>query len=257
VTRRIRRPLPSFRSALAAGAALTIAIAAAAAAPGPTATDPPAPEALPPVPALADALDTAAPDAVVPSPAQHLGRRLGARFTRHHEMVEYFETLAAASDRVRLLPYGRSEQGRRLFVAVISAPDHLARLDEIRRTNAALADPERTSAADARRLAAALPATVWLSYNVHGNEPSCTEAAMQVAWRLASSTAGPLRDALDETVVVIDPCLNPDGRERYVSFFEQTVGRFAHPDPVAAEHREPWPAGRANHYLFDLNRDWV
>src|SRR5690606_12305586 len=62
---------------------------------------------------------------------------------------------------------------------------------------------------------------------------------------------------LKNTIVILDPCLNPDGYERYVHWYNQRKGYQPNPAPYAWEHREPWPGGRYNHYLFDLNRDWA
>ncbi len=197
------------------------------------------------------------PDPSVPTPASVLGHAIGERFTRHEQMVAWCRRLAEASPRVRLEPYGRSTQGRPLFVLVISHPGNLDRLDEILAANARLADP-RAADATARRIAIEdEPAVSWMSFNVHGNEASCMEAAMLVAYRLAAGRTEAVERILTDSVVVIDPCLNPDGHARYVSFFQDRVGMDADPFPMAAEHREPWPSGRPNHYLFDLNRDWV
>ena len=197
------------------------------------------------------------PDPAVPTPASVLGHAIGERFTRHEQMVAWCRQLADVSPRVRLETYGTSTQGRPLLVLLISRPDNLDRLDEILAANARLADP-RSAEDAARRIAIEDEPTVsWMSFNVHGNEASCMEAAMLVAYRLAAGRTEAIERTLADSVVVIDPCLNPDGHARYVSFFQDRVGMDADPFPMAAEHREPWPSGRANHYLFDLNRDWV
>src|SRR6185312_7501921 len=101
------------------------------------------------------------------------------------------------------------------------------------------------------------PAIVWLSYNVHGNEPASSEAAMQTLFDLVDPSNMLTKAWLKNTVVVIDPCLNPDGHDRYVSFYNSVKGSVPNPDPVSREHAEPWPGGRYNHYYFDLNRDWA
>lgn len=204
-------------------------------------------------------LDWAAvdPDPAVPTPASVMGHEIGERYTRHHQLVDWCRALADASPRVSLEMYGTSNQGRPLMVLVVTSPENHARLDEILAANARLADPAGTSDAEATRIASSNPSISWLSYNVHGNEGSCTEAAILVSYRLAADRRAEVTSMLDDSIVVIDPCLNPDGRERYVSFFQQNVGDAADPFPASAEHREPWPSGRANHYLFDLNRDWV
>jgi len=97
-------------------------------------------------------------------------------------------------------------------------------------------------------------AIVWLSYNVHGNESSSTEASMATLYELIQDERS---EWLQNTVVIIDPCINPDGRDRYANFFWQYGNQPYNPDPNSREHIEFWPGGRANHYLFDLNRDWA
>lgn len=194
----------------------------------------------------------------VPSPAEYLGYPIGDHFSRHGDIVGYMKTLAEVSDRVQIRRYGQSHQRRDLHIVTISSPDNLARLDKILASNAKLTDPRNTSAAEADRIINSNPAIAWFSFNVHGNEPSPAEASMQVAYTLAAGEDDEVRGILDDVVLVIDPIVNPDGRERYVSFYENTVGVGGpNPSADAAEHDEPWPGGRTNHYLFDLNRDWL
>ena len=184
--------------------------------------------------------------AQVLSPKEFLGYELGEKFTRHHQVVSYFQHIAGESPNVKLHQYGTTNEDRPLLMALISSPENLANLEMIRTDNL--------------KRAGVLPgspstdiAVVWLSYNVHGNESNSTEASMATTYKLLSEH----QDFLENTLVVIDPCINPDGRERYVNFYWET-GQFPfNPDPQSAEHQEPWPGGRQNHYLFDLNRDWV
>jgi hypothetical protein len=203
--------------------------------------------------ALACAPAAAAQDRPPPSPADVLGYGIGERFTPYAGVREYVRALDAASERVEVRTYGRTPEGRELVQVVIARPENLRRLPEILAANAELArgaSPER-----ARQIAAANPAVVYFSYGVHGNESSSSEAAMWTAWDLARG-APEVAGALDSLVVVIDPATNPDGRDRYVQWFQSVVGDRPNPSPQAREHREPWPGGRFNHYLFDLNRDW-
>jgi len=191
----------------------------------------------------------------VASPAEVLGYELGERFTDHAGVVRYMEALAAASPRVQIRPYGKTVEGRPLLQVVIAREDHLARLDEILDRNRELTDPA-TPESRARAIAATNPAVLYFSYGVHGNEASSSEAAMWTAWDLvrgAESVAG----VLDSAIVIIDPAVNPDGRDRYVGWYRQAQGARPNPNPEAREHWEPWPGGRFNHYLFDLNRDWA
>jgi len=191
----------------------------------------------------------------VPTVASVLGYQVGEDFTHHHDLVRYYQQLAGASDRVRLEPYGETVEGRTLYLLIVTSPDNHARLEEIRDAVERLSDPRRTPAEEAEGLFDTTPVLVWLSYGVHGNESVSAEAALQVAYELAASEDPRVINWLQNAVVLIDPIVNPDGHERYVHFYRSTVGAVPNPDGFAAEHREPWPGGRTNHYLFDLNRD--
>src|SRR5579864_192888 len=151
----------------------------------------------------------------VPSPEVYLGYPLGAHFTAHHHVVDYFRAVAsAAPDRVRVEQYGSTYEGRPLLLAFIASPANLRRLESIRRNNLRLAGILRDSAADEHA-----PVIVWLSYNVHGNEPASTEAAMKTLYALLAPSSAQGGDLLEHTVVIIDPCINPDGRDRYVNWY--------------------------------------
>jgi hypothetical protein len=211
-------------------------------------------------PALAEPASiapSAAYNPAVPTLQSVLGYGLGEQFTPYSEVERYYKTLAGASDRVKLQPYGKSYEARTLYTVVISSPKNLARLDAIRAATAKLADPRKTTPDEAQKLAADTPVVLWYSYNVHGNEAASSEAAMQFAYELAASQDDRVRNWLDNAVMVIDPMANPDGRDRYVNFYKQSVGAYPRADRFAAEHNERWPGGRLNHYLFDLNRDWA
>ncbi|MEM8484041.1 MAG: M14 family metallopeptidase [Bacteroidota bacterium] len=187
----------------------------------------------------------------IPSPASFLGYKLGDYFTLHAHALDYFEALAAASGNVTLHEYGRSYEGRKLVYAVITSAENHAKIDEIKAANQQLANGE------ASQLMENQPLIHWMSYNVHGNEPSSTETAMQIAYRLAAGTDAKTQQMLDDLVVIIDPCLNPDGRDRYVYWYKSMHSKHLNTSADDLEHNEPWPGGRTNHYWFDLNRDWV
>ncbi|MVN92576.1 M14 family metallopeptidase [Mucilaginibacter aquatilis] len=186
------------------------------------------------------------------SPSQFLGYPLGSRYTLHYRVAEYFRYAAGKSKHIKLLPYGTTNEGRPLMIAVVGSEENMARLENIRQHNLFIAGLSKSQASLANA-----PAIVWLSYNVHGNEPSSSEAAMQTLFDLANTANNRTQAWLQNTVVIIDPCLNPDGRDRYVNFYNQASGLTANPDPSSREHIEPWPGGRVNHYYFDLNRDWA
>lgn len=195
----------------------------------------------------------------IPTPASILGYEIGDRFTRHADVHRYLEALSMTSDRVDIRIYGGTNEGRALSYLVITSPANHARLDEILSRNRALADPRATSESRARDIIDSNPAIAWFSYNVHGNEASSSESAMWLAYTLAAGKNPEIVDILEKVVLIIDPMINPDGRDRYVEWYNQTlgVGQGPNPNPDAAEHDEPWPGGRTNHYYFDLNRDWL
>ena len=201
-------------------------------------------------------LEFPAVDEKVPRPDAFLGYPLGERFTHWDRIVAYLEQVAAASPRVKTWEYGRTYEGRPLMLVAISSPANIQRLEEIRQEHQRLADTTNLPDAERDRLASRVPLVVWLAYGVHGNESSSAEAAMGAAYLLAAGQ-GDFARMLENMVVLIDPLSNPDGRERYVSGFEQRRGAEPNPNRSAAEHWEPWPGGRQNHYLIDLNRDWA
>ncbi|MEW6732653.1 MAG: M14 metallopeptidase family protein [Acidobacteriota bacterium] len=212
------------------------------------------------LPAYADSF-TFYPDAKyrsdIPKPEDVIGHSVGEHFTHYSDIVGYYRRLAEVSSNLKIIEYGRTYERRKLHLLIISSIENLAALDRIKAETARLGDPRRVSEAEMERTIAQLPATVWLSYNVHGDESSSSEAALQVVYHLLADQSEETTRLLKELVIVIDPLVNPDGRERYVSFYEQAQGRSAKMDSNAFEHHQRWPGGRFNHYLFDLNRDWA
>lgn len=187
------------------------------------------------------------------SPEEFLGYKIGSRYTPHFKLVNYFNHVAANSN-IKLEQYGETNEGRPLLLAFISSSDNMKNLEAIRINNLRLANLAKDKAAATEENA---PAIVWLSYNVHGNETSSSEASMLALYALVDPSNTKTSEWLKNTLVIIDPCLNPDGRDRYVNWFNSVVGKDMNPKRIAREHREPWPGGRTNHYNFDLNRDWV
>jgi len=182
------------------------------------------------------------------SPSEFLGYDIGTQFSRHHQVVDYFKSIAnALPNQVKLEEYGKTNERRPLYLAYVSSEENIKNIETIRENNlknTGLLEGSPTSTDTA---------IVWLSYNVHGNEASSSEAAMLTLYKLLTER----KDLLENTVVIIDPCINPDGRDRYVNWYNETASQPYDTDKKASEHNEPWPGGRPNHYLFDLNRDWA
>lgn len=192
-------------------------------------------------------------EAGVTSPAEFLGWDVGDWHVRAAESLAYFRELERTSPRVKLEFYARSHEGKPLFHAVITSPENHARLEAIRAEHLKLADPSQSAALDT----AGMPLVVVLSYSIHGNEPSGANAALLVAWQLASSNDAETLATLTDTVVLIDPAQNPDGLDRFATWANSHRSTHPNADPADREHNEPWPRARTNHYWFDLNRDWL
>jgi len=198
-------------------------------------------------------------NSAIPTFNQVLGYGVGEKITNYSDMLSYFEALErAAPKQIKLFEYGRTWEGRKLIYAAIGNSDNIANLDSFADKMQKLSDPRITNKKSAQQLIAQLPSSVWLGYGVHGNEISSTDAAMMTAYHLlAAPTESTNRKILKNTLVFIDPLQNPDGRSRFTSRYYATVGLEHSNDRLSAEHNEPWPSGRSNHYLFDMNRDWL
>lgn len=184
------------------------------------------------------------------SPAEFLGYELGDRFTRHHRMVEYFNHVDESNANVQVMQYGETYEHRPLIYAIIASPENFKNIEQIRQDNL-------KRAGMAEGTPSMKVAIVWLSYNVHGNEANSMEASMKTIYELVNPDNAKTKEWLKNTVVIMDPCINPDGRDRFANFYNQYGNNPPNADPQSREHLEPWPRGRANHYLFDLNRDWA
>lgn len=196
----------------------------------------------------------------VPTAGEFFEIPLGQRFTPHRDVMDYCNMLAEKSPRAILQKYGKSAEGRDLVLMLISSEENLARWDEIRQSQMLLADPvqlQRQKNGDLSAVLKDLPAVVWLSYNVHGDESSATEAALATMHQLIDGAGDRWDSIRRNTLIIADPLLNPDGRERYLQWYNSVRAHPADPDPLAREHSPPSPSGRTNHYYFDLNRDWA
>ncbi|MCA1755892.1 MAG: hypothetical protein LC649_00305 [Bacteroidales bacterium] len=189
----------------------------------------------------------------LPSPDLFFGYPIGDHHTRYDLIVEYFRLLADKSDRAEFELFGYTEEMRPQIVLTISSPENLSRLEEIREEHLKLSDPGLTDKPDP----ADMPVIIQLGFNVHGNEASAGEASLLAAWYLTASLDDEMENILANSIIFIEPVLNPDGRERFVSWVNQNKGYNVSSDPYDREHTEPWPGGRTNHYWFDLNRDWL
>ncbi|NBB75306.1 MAG: peptidase M14, partial [Bacteroidetes bacterium] len=193
-------------------------------------------------------------DDAIPTPEEVIGHEIGTRHTAPYEVVQYFEAVAAVSDRVTLERHGTTYGDRPLIHAFVTSPDNHDRLDEIRQANRQLSEaPEEVTDA----MLQDHPAVAYMGYSIHGDEASGTESAVLLLYHLAAGSGPEVDAALNDIVTIIDPLFNPDGRNRFVNWVNNNRGGTPNADPQDREHDQPWPGGRTNHYWFDLNRDWL
>lgn len=194
-------------------------------------------------------------DSAAPKPESLLGYGPGERVTNFRDQERVVLAIAAkAGAKVRVIEYGRSVEGRPLRVFAVSSPRNIARLDQIRQDNEALAEPKPGQ--DTAAIQARTPALVWVNECIHGDEPASFESAMWLMYNLAAAKGGRIEKALDDAVVFLNPVYNPDGHERYAVYYDSVATGAS--EPGAFERQEPSLVyGRTNHYRFDMNRDRI
>ena len=194
-------------------------------------------------------------DSDILSPEEFLGYPIGEMHTRHDLIVSYMEYLSDSSDKAEIFYYGKTYEKRKLLVLAISSPEKIDDLEKIRDSHISYLDPEHPDY-NSNNKPKEFPVIINLGYNVHGNEPSSSEAALLTAYTLVSSQSEEINKYLNESIILLDPTINPDGRDRHTHWANTYKGSPLVDDPQDAEHNEYWPGGRTNHYWFDLNRDW-
>lgn len=204
-------------------------------------------------------LDYYLPDGVtynseIPTPKSVLGTEVGEWHVRHDQLVNYMYAVAEASDRVTISEYARSHESRPLLMLTITSPENHRNIDKLKREHVQLTDASSSGNLDISKM----PAVITLSYSVHGNEPSGSNSSLVTVYHLAAAQGKEIEDALKNTIILIDPSINPDGLSRFAQWANQhkSLNKLV-TDPASREYNEVWPGGRTNHYWFDLNRDWL
>ena len=184
----------------------------------------------------------------IPTPEEFLGYPIGSHHTRHDKVIEYIKTLDRLSDRMTVKEIGFSYEFRQQVTAIITSPENQGNLENIR-----IKHLERGTSESGNDV----PLVIQLGFNVHGNEPSSTEAALLTAYYLVANEDEETKQWLNKMIILLDPVYNPDGRDRHTNWANMHKGSPLVGDPLDREHNEVWPGGRTNHYWFDLNRDWL
>ena len=193
---------------------------------------------------------------LISNPEVFLGFEAGQRVANPAQISAAIAAWQGQSDRLKVIEYARTHEGRPLFSVFISSPENLARLDEIEAQITRLSDARNLGDGEANTIIESLPAVAWMAYSIHGNETSGADAALASIYHLIASTDTEVTSMLDNMIVVIDPMMNPDGRARFAKSLEQYRGTAPNVDDQSLLHTGDWPFGRTNHYFFDLNRDF-
>jgi hypothetical protein len=189
----------------------------------------------------------------IPTPKQVLGYEVGDWMVSHDQLIKYMETIAASSDRAIMVEYARSYENRPLVHLIFSSPENLARLDEIKAEHQKLSDPSTSASLNTENM----PLVVLLGYSVHGNEASGVNASLLTAYYLAAGVSAQIKELLKNTIIIVDPALNPDGVNRFANWVNMNRSFADLTDPNSRVFNEVYPGGRGNHYWFDMNRDYL
>ncbi len=191
-------------------------------------------------------------DKSIPTPTSFFGFQIGEQHVSHDMQYMYMRALADASPRITLTEYARTHELRPLVYLTITSERNHGRLEEIRQQHLRLSDPEQNIKPSDQQ-----PIVIYQGYSIHGNEPSGGNAAVLMAYYLAAAQTPELEAMLDNMVILLDPCLNPDGFHRFANWVNMHRNKNLTANPNDREFTESWPRGRSNHYWFDLNRDWL
>lgn len=192
----------------------------------------------------------------ITKPESFLGFAVGHQTATPEQINQLVNIWAQESDKVNIIEYARSYEGRPLHYLIISSPANLAKLTTIEKNVAALSKPDNLSKSEINKLIADTPATAWMSYSIHGNESSGADSALALIYQLIASTNADVTAMLDDLVIFVDPMMNPDGRARFTKRLQENRGAAPNIDSQSLLHSGSWPFGRGNHYLYDLNRDF-
>ncbi|MCF8237434.1 MAG: zinc carboxypeptidase [Saprospiraceae bacterium] len=200
--------------------------------------------------AISDYLPGLNMDPAIPLPSKILGFQVGDWHASHDQILAYARAVATVSDRVVLTPYATSHEARPLILLTISSPNNLGQLETIRLDHLARISGRTTTSGNA-------PVILYQGFSIHGDEASGANAAMLYLYYLAACRDPDLIAMLEKSVVLLDPCFNPDGTQRFSTWANMHQGTPHSVQSADRQHHQQWPSARTNHYWFDLNRDWL
>ena len=188
----------------------------------------------------------------IPKPKEILGFNVGDWHINHDKLIDYLTKLSESSKRIKIENRGYTYENRPLILLTITSEKNHSRLEELRKNHINILN-KSLSQNNLKKV----PAVVYQGFSVHGNEASGSNAAVLLAYYLASSEDEKVLELLDNLIILLDPSLNPDGLQRFSQWVNSQRSYIKNPDSYEREYNEIWPGGRTNHYWFDLNRDWL
>ena len=193
----------------------------------------------------------------IDEPSSFLDFNYGERVASPAQISSAIMVWSEQSNRLKVVEYAKSHEGRPLYALFISAPENINNLEVIKSNITKLSDARNINDKEAKSIIQSMPALAWMAYSIHGNETSGADAALGIIYHLIASTDSDVIEMLSEMIIVVDPMMNPDGRDRFAKSLEQYRGTSPNYDDQSLLHTGDWPYGRTNHYYFDLNRDWL
>ncbi len=189
----------------------------------------------------------------IPTPKQHFGYQIGDWHVPYYQLIDYLKKVDEHSERISMVQYGQTHENKPLYLLTITNSNNHSKIDQIKTEHKKLIDPLKSASVNTKTM----PLVTWMGYSVHGNEASGTNAVPLVVYYLAAAEGTEIEKLLAETIILIDPRINPDGGERFATWVNANKSNNLVSDVNSRELNEWWPGGRFNHYYFDLNRDWL
>ena len=186
----------------------------------------------------------------IPTPKSVIDHEVGEWHITHDKLIAYMKVLAASSNRISIENRGKTFEGRPLLLLTITSPENHENIEKIK-------EKHRKATNDVSVNVTKDPIVVYQGFSIHGNEASGSNAALALGYYLAASETAEVKELLKNTVILLDPSLNPDGLQRFAYWANTNKSKNINPDPNDREYAEIWPRGRTNHYQFDMNRDWL
>jgi len=185
-------------------------------------------------------------------PDTFLDFKYGERVASPEQIENAINAYSKQSNKIKVINYAKSHEGRPLHALIISSPKNIAQIDLIKQNLSLLSDARKINDKEAKKIIDSLPAVAWMAYSIHGNETSGSDAALGLIYHLIASNDSEVVNLLDNMIIIVDPVMNPDGRARFAKSLEQYRGTAPNYDDQSLIHSGDWPYGRTNHYYFDL-----